>query len=61
MRISMNEIWRNLDGPPKNKKLLSYVVIFEFSRPKSRTACTLLYPPVPAPIAQWLCHRLMGW
>ena len=26
MRISMIEIWRNLDGPPKNKELWSYVV-----------------------------------
>ena len=34
MRISMKEIWRNLDRPPKNKELLSYVVRFEFSRPK---------------------------
>ena len=32
--ISMKEIWRNLDGPPKNKALWSYVVSFEFSRPK---------------------------
>ena len=35
MRISMKEIWRNLDGPPKNKELWTYVVNFEFSRPKS--------------------------
>ena len=34
MRISVKEIWRNLDGPPKNKELLSYIVKFEFSRPK---------------------------
>ena len=34
MRISMKEIWCNLDGPPKNKELWSYVVKFEFSRPK---------------------------
>ena len=33
-RILMMEIWRNLDGPPKNKELWSYVVKFEFSRPK---------------------------
>ena len=33
-RISMKEIWRNLDGPSKNKELWSYVVSFEFSRPK---------------------------
>ena len=25
MRISMKAIWRNLDGPPKNKELWSYV------------------------------------
>ena len=30
VRISMKEIWRNLDGPPKNR----IVVSFEFSRPK---------------------------
>ena len=35
MCISMKEIWRNLDGLPKNKELLRYVVKFEFSRPKS--------------------------
>ena len=34
MRISMKEIWRNSDGPPKNIELWSYVVSFEFSRPK---------------------------
>ena len=33
VRISMKEIWRNLDGPPKNKEL-SYVVNFEFNRTK---------------------------
>ena len=32
--ISMKEIWRNLDGPPKNKELWRYVVNFEFSTPK---------------------------
>ena len=35
MRISIKEIWRNLDGPLKNKDLWSYVVKFEFRRPKS--------------------------
>ena len=35
MRISMKEIWSNLDGPPKNKELWSYLVKFEFSGPKS--------------------------
>ena len=34
MRISMKEIWRDLDGPSKNKELWSYVVSFELSRPK---------------------------
>ena len=34
VRISMTEIWRNLDGPSKNKELRSYVVKFEVSRPK---------------------------
>ena len=33
--ISLKEIWRNLDGPPKNKELRSFVVKFEFSRSKS--------------------------
>ena len=35
MRISVEQIWLNLDGPPKNKELWSYVVSYEFSRPKS--------------------------
>ena len=26
VRISLKEIWLNLDGPPKNKELWSYVV-----------------------------------
>ena len=34
VRISMKEIWHHLDGPSKNKELWSYVVSFEFSRPK---------------------------
>ena len=34
VRISMKEIWRDLDGPSKNKELWSYVVSFEFSSPK---------------------------
>ena len=34
VRISMKEIWRNLDGPSKNKELWSYVVSYEFSRPE---------------------------
>ena len=37
VRISMKEIWRNLDGPPKNKELWSYLVTFEISR--FRRAC----------------------
>ena len=41
MRISMKEIWRNLDGPPKNKELWSYIVKFEFSRPE----VAQWYPP----------------
>ena len=31
MLILIKEIWRNLDGLPKNKELWSYVVKFEFS------------------------------
>ena len=34
MRISMKEIWCNLDGLQKNKELWNYIVKFEFSRPK---------------------------
>ena len=34
VRISMKEIWSYLDGSSKNKELWSYVVSFEFSRPK---------------------------
>ena len=34
MRISMKEIWCNLDSPLKNKELWNYIVKFEFSRPK---------------------------
>ena len=34
----MMEIWRNLDGPPKNKELWSYVVKYEFSRPEGSSA-----------------------
>ena len=30
MCITMKEIWRNLDGLPKNKELWSYIVKFEF-------------------------------
>ena len=32
--ICVQEIWRNLEGLPKNKELWSYVVKFDFSRPK---------------------------
>ena len=41
MRLSVKEIKRNLDGPPKNKELGSYVVKIEFSRPK----CSSVYSP----------------
>ena len=34
VRISVKEIWLNLDGPPKNKELWSYAVSFEFSSRK---------------------------
>ena len=37
----MKEIQRNLDGPPKNKESWSYVVKFEFSRPKVARAVSL--------------------
>ena len=36
----MKEIWGNLDGPPKNKELWSYVGSFEFSSPKGSTDMT---------------------
>ena len=45
MRISMKEIWRNLDGPPKNKELWSYVVKFEFKYAESTSP--LSYIPLP--------------
>ena len=32
--VRMREYSRNMDGPPKNKALSSYVVSFEFSRLK---------------------------
>ena len=32
--ISMKEIWCNLNGPLNNKELWSYIMSFEFSRPK---------------------------
>ena len=32
VRVSMKEVWRNLDGPSKNKQSWSYVVRFVFSR-----------------------------
>ena len=38
VRISLKEIWRNLDGPWKYKELWSYVVKFKFSRPKEAQA-----------------------
>ena len=31
VRISMKEVWRNLDGLLKNNELLSYVVSFELT------------------------------
>ena len=35
MRISMKEIWRILDGPPKNKRIVELRSEFYFfSRPK---------------------------
>ena len=40
VRISLKDIWRNLDIPPKNKELWSYVVKFEFSRPKGSSERT---------------------
>ena len=40
----MKDIWRNLGGPPKNKELWSYVVSFEFSRPKvAQTGIMIIY------------------
>ena len=34
VRISMKEVWRNLDGLPKNKELVKLHSDFEFSRQK---------------------------
>ena len=38
VRISMKEIGRNLDGPPKDKKR-SYVMFWNFRRPKVALGC----------------------
>ena len=43
VRISLKEMCRNLDGPPKSKELWSYVVKFEFSRPE--LACITISNP----------------
>ena len=51
VRISMKEIWRNLDGSPKNKELWSYVVKFEFSRPKSSSSSK--------PVLFYMCNLLV--
>ena len=52
VRISMKEVWRNFDGPSKNKELWSYVVSFEFSRSKvaqnGRNRCCLPRLPICA-------------
>ena len=34
MHISMKEVWRNLDGPSKNKKFVELRSDFELNRPK---------------------------
>ena len=64
MRISMNEIWRNLDGSPKNKELWSFVVKFEFSRPKSSSynsgEQTLDFYPRLADVVNQLAHVPFG-
>ena len=41
VHMSVKGIWRSLDGPPKNKELWSYVVSFEFSRPKGSSVLAL--------------------
>ena len=48
----MKEIWRNLDGPPENKELWSYVVKFEFSRPKGSISWFITFTFKPyAPVS----------
>ena len=34
VRISMKEVWRNLDGPSKNKEFVELRSDFDLSRPK---------------------------
>ena len=44
----MKEIWRNLDGPPKNKELCSYLVSFEISMPNVAQTAELYPTPTYA-------------
>ena len=64
MRISMKEIWRNLNGLPKNKELWSYVVKFEFSRLKSSSwkhSLTLVHMIFNGLILLWCPKATSGW
>ena len=45
-RISMKEIWRNLDDPLKNKEFWSYDLKFEFSYPKSSSQLLVFHLPL---------------
>ena len=57
MRVSMKEIWHNLDHPLKNKELWSYVVKFEFSRPKSSSILVKNLPYLVL-ITKYCVHRI---
>ena len=63
VRISMKEIWRNLDGLPKNKELWSYVVSFEFSRPNVAqiwpSRCWVV--SLGCPFEPWLEREIAQW
>ena len=60
--ISMKEIWRNLDGQPKNKELWSYVVSFEFSRPKnSQSHCFCLFTSQTDDISRRHFQTTLDW
>ena len=56
VRISMKEIWRNLDGPSKNKELCSYVVSFELAERQDSMYHGLLYTSCGALSATGKCN-----
>ena len=40
MRISMKEVWRNLDGPPKNNKQARHISLHTLTGPGYPGYCT---------------------